>query len=209
MPHSCAFSADRSSPSKAKPLARARPTKFGTSQLAPTSGIMPNWGAKTRRNLALSAASTKSLDSARPTPPPAATPLIAVITGLGLSTTARTSGLKPISIELAVISPGVMPFSLGQLPPARSAPAQKPRPLPVSTMARTLSSSAALLNASISAKTISLFRLFKTSGRFIRSVKTPLSLTSFSKISDMLTLPQSLFEQHLKEMAAIGKCDII
>ena len=84
-------------------------------------------------NFAVSAARIKSPHKAKPTPPPAAIPLIAFTTGFGQFTIFLTKGLKPISIAFAVDSPGDQLGSLGQPPPARSAPLQNPLPSPVRT----------------------------------------------------------------------------
>jgi hypothetical protein len=73
-------------------------------------------------------------DRAKPTPPPAAIPFIAVITGLSIEVINLINGLKPISILFAPISPPVIPSSLGQPPFARSAPEQNPLPSPVITI---------------------------------------------------------------------------
>ena len=132
-PQDSACSAEISSPSKAIPFALARPNKFGTNQDAPTSEMIPSCGPNTNLNFAVSETNIKSPHNAKPTPPPAAIPLIAFTTGLGQLTIFLTNGLKPISIALAVDSPGDHLGSDGQPPPARSAPLQKPRPSPVRT----------------------------------------------------------------------------
>ena len=64
------------------PFALALPIKLGTNHEEPTSEIIPKLGPKTSLNFADFAAITISPHNARPTPPPAAIPLIAVITGL-------------------------------------------------------------------------------------------------------------------------------
>ncbi len=72
--------------------ALASPTVCGRNQVPPRSGISEMrtkaWSKRAER-----AASTISQASARLAPPPAATPLIAPITGLGSSRIARISGL--------------------------------------------------------------------------------------------------------------------
>ena len=60
-------------------------------------------------------------------------PLISFTTGLVQFTIFLTKGLKPISMAFAVDSPGDHWGSLGQPPPARSAPLQNPLPSPVRT----------------------------------------------------------------------------
>ena len=80
-PQAFASEADKLSPNSARPLARARPTRFGRNQEAHMSGMIPRLGPKTSLNFAVSAATAMSPARARPTPPPAATPLMAVTTG--------------------------------------------------------------------------------------------------------------------------------
>ena len=82
-------------------------------------------------NLADSEATIRSPESASPTPPPAAMPFMAVITGLSIEVINLMRGLNPISILLAPDSPPVIPSSIGQPPLAKSAPEQKPLPSPV------------------------------------------------------------------------------
>ena len=95
---------------------------------------MPRLGPKTSLNLADSAAKTISPHNAKPTPPPAAIPFTAEITGLFDCVMAFTKGLNAFSILLKVTSPEERPSELGQPPSTRSAPAQKPLPLPVMTI---------------------------------------------------------------------------
>ena len=95
-----------SSPKSAIPFALALPSKLGISHEAPTSEIIPSCGPKTSLNFADSEAIIKSPQRANPPPPPAEIPLIALTTGLGQSTIYLTKGLNPISIALAVDSPG-------------------------------------------------------------------------------------------------------
>ena len=92
---------------------------------------MPKFGPKTNLNLADSEATTISPERASPTPPPAAMPFIAVITGLSIEVINLIRGLNPISMLFAPASPPVMPSSLGQPPLAKSAPEQNPLPSPV------------------------------------------------------------------------------
>ena len=93
--------------------------------------MIPSCGPNTSLNFADSEAMIKSPHSANPTPPPADIPLIALTIGFGQLTIFLTKGLKPISIALAVDSPGDHLGSVGQPPPAKSAPLQKPLPSPV------------------------------------------------------------------------------
>ena len=114
--------------------ARASPTVCGRNQVPPRSGISEMrtkaWSKRAER-----AASTMSQASAKLAPPPAATPLIAPTIGLGSARMARIIGLKRRSMS-APRSGGRAASGSPVPPPARSAPAQKPRPVPVSSTAR-------------------------------------------------------------------------
>ena len=91
------------------PFALALPIRLGTNQDAPTSEIIPKFGPKTNLNFAEDEAITISPQRANPTPPPAAIPLMAVITGLFDWVIALTKGLKAFSILLKVASPEESP----------------------------------------------------------------------------------------------------
>ena len=97
-PQSLACSALISSPKRPIPLALALPIKLGTNHEEPTSEMIPRFGPKTSLNFADLAAITISPDKARPTPPPAAIPFIAVTIGLPDCVIAFTKGLKAVSI---------------------------------------------------------------------------------------------------------------
>ena len=86
-----ASSAGSLSPVIARPSARARPTRRGSSQVPPQSGTRPIL-LKAWMKLALRAATTMSQHSARLAPAPAATPLTAAITGTGIVRTRVASG---------------------------------------------------------------------------------------------------------------------
>ena len=76
---------------------------------------------------------TRSAVSARPTPPPAATPFTADSQGTGSACSASAAGCHCWSIENATRCPVLSPEGMWSVTSARSAPAQKPCPAPVST----------------------------------------------------------------------------
>ena len=81
-PQLAALSAGKSCASRARPRARASPTRRGRNQVPPESGISPT-RAKDWMNFALRLAITMSQASAMLQPAPAATPLTAATTGKG------------------------------------------------------------------------------------------------------------------------------
>ena len=111
----------------ARPSARAWPTRRGSTQVPPLSGISPI-AEKLWMNLADLAATTMSQASAMFAPAPAATPFTRAITGWGSDVSVRISGFQAVST--------VTPRSTGCSSDAtarslRSCPAQNPRPAPV------------------------------------------------------------------------------
>ena len=70
----------------------ARPTRRGSSQVPPQSGIRPIF-ENAWMKLAERAATTMSQSSAKLAPAPAATPLTAAITGTGIERMRSASGL--------------------------------------------------------------------------------------------------------------------
>ena len=76
----------------ARPRARAAPTRRGSTQVPPASGISP-MRAKACRKLALRAAYTRSQASAMLAAAPAAMPLTAQITGFSSVVISLISGL--------------------------------------------------------------------------------------------------------------------
>src|SRR4030095_1178170 len=98
-------------------------------------------------NFADSAATTRSPDRARLIPPPAATPLTAMITGLAVRARRETAPWRYVVSSL-ITTPMRSALSLKSLtsPPAPQGlapPAQKALPAPVTTMQRTARSSSA------------------------------------------------------------------
>ena len=105
--------------------------------MLPPSGSRP-MRAKACRNDADLPAMAMSEASAKLMPTPAATPFTAATIGLGSARMERITGLKNLSSAEPEIGDGA-PSRSGS---ARSAPAQKPRPAPVSSTARTEPSAA-------------------------------------------------------------------
>ena len=112
------------------------------------------------------------------TPTPTAGPLQAAITGFRLSKMRKvrrpppsrtTSPTRPSSRAASwrVVRSKVSP------PPARSAPAQKPRPAPVTITTRTASSASERSNAAIMSSIIWVVKAFSRSGRFSVIVAIP------------------------------------
>ncbi len=99
-------------------------------------------------------------------PAPAATPFTAHTTGLGRARNRRTIGLYCTVMISSILVPGAMAS-------ARSCPALKARPSPVSRMARTAASSRAWSRASMVSSAISRSKLFSLSGRLSVMVATP------------------------------------
>jgi len=91
MPKRSASAADSLSPVSASASARGRPTRRGSSQVPPQSGIRPIL-ANAWMKLAERAASAMSQQNARLAPAPAATPLTAHTTGTGMDWMRSASG---------------------------------------------------------------------------------------------------------------------
>lgn len=90
-PQASAWRALSLSPSMASPMARARPTRRGSTKVPPVSGIRPSLQNDWMK-LADSLAMTMSPAKARLAPAPAATPLTPTTTGIGKAFRRRTSG---------------------------------------------------------------------------------------------------------------------
>jgi hypothetical protein len=103
-------------------------------------------------------------------PTPTAGPLIAAITGL-VQSNRRSVKVPPPSRGTAP-SASRSRQSKVEPPPSRSAPAQKARPAPVKTIARTSSSASARSIASISSRCIVGVQAFSRSGRSRVIVRT-------------------------------------
>ncbi len=152
-------------------IARLMPTSRGRNQLEHASGTIPR-RTNTKPMRAPSAASRMSIGSVIVMPTPTAGPLIAAITGL-VHAKIRSATCPPPSRGISCSSvtrsrqSNVLPSA------ARSAPAQNPRPAPVTTIARTSSSPSARSNASISSRPIVGVNAFRRSGRLSVIVSTP------------------------------------
>jgi hypothetical protein len=114
----------------------------------------------------LSAITVRSQAIAKELPMPAAAPFTALMKGLGASLIAISTGLYSSSICCC---------TSGGTPSARSAPALKPRPSPVSTTTRTAASSLAQRTAASSSRRIWPLKAFITAGRFSVISATPSS----------------------------------
>ena len=170
MPHCNACSALTLSPSNVMPSALALPTRRGMLQVAPISGTMPRLGPKVATKNAEWAATVMSQAKAKPNPPPAAGPLIRAIVGTGQSISARMAALKSSPCLLSSVT-----GFFGSAACTKSAPAQKPLPLPV----RITTLIASLLRTTSSAwempRINSLVMAFMASGRLSVMVATPSS----------------------------------
>ena len=116
-------------------MALATPTTRGNSHATASFAVRP-MRLKLVANRASSDPSRMSQHSASPSPPPAATPLIAPTNGL-LSSSNDRNRFLPIETG------GICPPLAERSTPLRSAPAQNESPVPVSTTTRTSSSSSA------------------------------------------------------------------
>jgi hypothetical protein len=168
-PHSLACSAVILGASMASARARCSPTRRGRNHVLPPSGRRP-MRAKACRKLADLAAIAMSAASAKLMPTPAAGPLTAATIGLGTERIRRITGLKNLS-SAEPESPPSLPRS-GSL---KSAPAQKPRPAPVSSTARTEPSAASFSQQSLSSAIILRDTALSLSGAFSVSVARPWS----------------------------------
>ncbi len=178
-PQASACAADTGSPSIAMPRARASPTRRGSTQVPPASGIRPIL-TKAWMKRAPCPASTMSQASARLAPAPAATPCTAQTTGLDRVRMAVIRGLKRVS--------SVAPRSWSGVTSVRSWPAQKPRPAPASSTLRTAPSASAPCRASMRAACMAPSIEFSRSGRFSVRRSTPPSCAT-SKLSSKRHLP--------------------
>ena len=121
----------------ASSAARAKPTRDGTNSDEPPSGTSPML-TKASEKYADSAATTRSQASARESPIPAAGPLTAAMTGLGIRRMPVISGwYRSVRIWYTSTVPSP-PCSAASF---RSAPLEKARPAPVTRTARTPGSS--------------------------------------------------------------------
>ena len=165
-------------------MARAGPSLLVRDQDIPPSNTAP-MRAKAVSNLPDCPAIIMSPDRARPQPAPAAAPFRATTTGTGTSRMARIRRLMP-----AIIRPSIVSRALVRPPPERSAPAQKPRPLPVNRMARADLFSTTSITATVAPCTISPDMAFICSGRFRVRDNSP-SFCSIKRSFIVAILPQS------------------
>ena len=122
--------------------------------------------------------------SARLAPPPAATPLTAAITGFSSARILRIMGLNSVSIELPTSTLPSAPLVRSDRED-RSAPAQKPRPVPVNMTQRTFASAAHLSTTSMISAIISSDMALSRSGRLRRMRPMPSATVNSSVVYDM------------------------
>src|SRR2546423_3506130 len=148
--------------------ALAAPMKRGRNQLAPPSGVSPIL-TKASTSAASGVAKRMSAAIAIEAPIPAATPLRAAITGLGMLR-------SPVRIRS--YSPRISSTAPSRLANSRtSAPAQKARPVPVTTTTRASGLRSASRTAAARAARSSPLTAFIDSGRLSR-----IQSTRFSKL---------------------------
>ena len=170
--------------------ARLIPTARGRNQLEQASGTIPR-RAKTNPIFAPSAASRTSMASVIVIPTPTAGPLMAAITGLVESKRRRVNWPPP--------SRGTSPSAWRSrqskvLPPrSRSAPAQNPRPAPVTTIALTPSSASACSSASISSDCMVGVNAFSRSGRLSVIVRTRSATSYWISLKSIGAAPVGVF----------------
>src|SRR5579875_1464604 len=158
-----------SAPLKMRPLssssmARETPISRGSSQVEEASGTIPR-RVKTNPYLASAAANLTSHPIGRVSPMPTADPFIAAMTGVRI----RAGSMRTGSAAVCSASAGRLKVSP---PRSRSAPAEKYRPAPVTTIARTWSSDSYSANASCSSRVITGENALRRSGRLSQIVAT-------------------------------------
>ncbi len=159
----------------------------GRLQVVPKSGTMPSRGPKVATKWAELPATAMSQPSARPRPPPAATPLTRAIVGTGQATRARSAGWKIPSMICSTRS-ATSPCRTA----LRSAPEQKARPAPVTTTTLTLSSSETAPSAAVKSRINASFIEFNDSGRSRVIVATPPS-TAYRTVPCAVSLMETRY----------------
>src|SRR5262249_49298361 len=131
--------------------------------------------------------SATSPASASPAPPPIAAPLTAVTTGFVSCENVRCRFM--VSSERRSTSAALS--GVRSLNSLKSAPAQKARPAPVSTMLRTPASASAARRPSSSASLSAMLSALRFSGRFmVRTRTAPWFSINKSDISALLSIPK-------------------
>ena len=145
--------------------AREVPMALGSRKLTPSSLAVRPLLMPAARNRADSAAIRMSAPRLRHMPPPIAGPFTAAITGWGIDRRASTRSDR-YSMALTAMPDSPSPSIPGGMPESsRSAPAQNPRPVPVSTTTQVLLSAATVSMASRNGTTRSNDIAFMRSGR--------------------------------------------
>ena len=137
------------------------PTTRGSDQETPTSPADRPIRTNAALNVAAGEARRISAHSAKPSPPPAAGPLTAAITGCGSSW--NLANAPPQRCWPSIISCGLMSGSVSAS--SRSRPEQKPRPAPVITSTRASVSAVSASQKSCISSNISNVIAFRRSGR--------------------------------------------
>ncbi len=174
-PRRSASWASMRSPRKSSSSAFAVPTSSRSRVEAPPSGPRP-MREKTTPKRAVSEAMRRSVASARLQPMPTASPLMLPRTGFGSSRRRRMQRL-PRSRMSPPGSPGKDEASVRRRSSfetgLRSAPAEKLRPAPVSTTARTASSASSSRSMRSISRKRPVVSALRAAGRFRVSVATP------------------------------------
>ena len=165
MPMAFASVALSLSPVMHSAMARARPTRCGSSQVPPLSGTSPIL-LKAWMKLAPGAAMAMSHAMATDAPAPAATPLTAHTVGTRTAIRRRVVGLKAWSITGPGSARNMMSSPARKSNSDRSAPAQNARPAPVSTNARIDLSASTSSSAAHRSRCIWRVKLLSEAGRF-------------------------------------------
>ena len=188
----------------------ATPTSRGNIHAIPYSAINPR-REKAVPNRAVSEANRRSQYSAITSPSPTTGPLIAPMTGFPtagkyeyfLRKSARTlsSGAAPLLRSACSRPFSSRPCSATELKSDMSAPAQNPRPAPVSTITRTPSSRSASSMASRTSRSIVAVHAFSLSGRFNVMVATrsatPYRVSTFGIVSGIIYNARHVSHIHL------------
>ncbi len=154
------------------------PTRRGRYQLEPASIAMPRL-LNTKPMRAAVDIMRMSIGRHMVMPTPTAAPLIAATIGF------RQLWIASVIDSLGSRFTGLLPSFhtlKASLPPEMSAPAQKARPAPVMTIARTASSAFIAVKKSINSRLIVWLKALSLSGRLSVTVMTP-SCRSVSKVS--------------------------
>lgn len=188
-----ASAASKSRPVATHSIACEMPTTRGRNQLDAASGTRPR-RANTKPKRADSPAIRMSAGSVIVEPTPTAGPLTATMTGFTLAAIRSATHPPPSRGAPSMVPKSVRPpsrpaarWSNVDAPPARSAPAQNPRPAPVTTTALTVSSASVTSNAAISSSAMMCVKAFSRSGRCRVMVATWSAIRSWTCVKSVPT----------------------